>query len=165
MSIKAHRLSERISIDPDALAAAAPPQTTTLVATPQLPPEQSPSPEVPEPTPAQPRPVGQWTSCLDDSAIIEGRANYRSFYVEDTVFARYRAAVYWCARLADAEGVVGENMSVDIQQHMAEVARALEEKFNNGAPFRPTPEQIKKPRRKRRVAPSQSPPASNRQAP
>ncbi len=41
-------------------------------------------------------------------------------------------------------------MSVDIQQHMSEVAAALEGKFNKGQPFRPTPEQVKKPRRKRR---------------
>lgn len=129
MSTKARQLSERIHIDPDREEA----------------PPPSPAP-VPRPTV---RPAGEWRSCLDDPAIVPGRGGYRSFYVEDTVFARYRAAVYWCARLADAEGDVGENMSVDIQGHMAEVALALEAKFNAGETFRPTPEQVKKPRRRR----------------
>jgi hypothetical protein len=153
MSAKARRLSERITIDPDAVPPA-PTQSAEPIARLEPVPEETPAAEISQtPVPAMPRQAGEWRTCLDDPAILDGRANYRSFYVEDTVFARYRAAVYWCARLADAEGLVGENMSVDVQKHMSEVARVLEDKFNNGEPFRPTPEQIKKPRRKRRTKP------------
>jgi hypothetical protein len=158
MSTKAHRLSERIAIDPDA-----PPPAAAPLAIPAPEPQSTTEPVADEePNPKKP---GEWASCLDDPAILEGRANYRSFYIEDTVFARYRAAVYWCARLADALDLVGENMSVDIQQHMAEVARALEEQFNDGAPFRPTPEQVKKPRRRRRADPAVSGASTDAQMP
>jgi hypothetical protein len=63
---------------------------------------------------------------------------YRSFYVEDGAFARFRAAIYWLARREDAEGVP-ENMSVAVQEWMVATARDLEQRYNDGQVFRMPP--------------------------
>ncbi|WWT39760.1 hypothetical protein [Microcystis phage Mwe-JY05] len=60
---------------------------------------------------------------------------YRSFYVADPAFARYRAAIYWLARNPQAAGQAPENMSVDIEDHMIAVAEDLERRFNDGQVF------------------------------
>lgn len=89
-----------------------------------------------------------WESALDDPAVTAGRSSYRSFYVPDVVFARFRAAVHWSARREDADVDVPENMSVAVTREMARLADELERKFNGGHPFRPTPEQVKAARRR-----------------
>ena len=88
-------------------------------------------------------------TALDDPAITPGRSNYRSFYVEDALFARFRAAIYWSSRREEAGDDVPENMSVAISEYMERTANDLEKRFNDGQVFRPTPEQRK--RRKRRI--------------
>jgi hypothetical protein len=102
----------------------------------------------------RPRPVtstaggGVGPTALDDPQILPGRSGYRSFYVEDALFARFRAAIYWSSRREDADDDVPENMSVAISDYMERTASELEKRFNGGEVFRPTPEQRK--RRKRR---------------
>jgi hypothetical protein len=87
-------------------------------------------------------------SALDDPTILAGRRDYRSFYVEDTAFARFRAAIYWLSRREDAAGVAPENMSVAIESFMIATAEDLEKRYNYGQPFRMPPGQ------RRRRAPS-----------
>lgn len=107
------------------------------------------------PAPSQPPPAAaavdpaRWSSALDDPAIVAGRRAFRSFYVDDETFARFRAAVHWSARREDAGDDVPENMSVAVAAFMAATAADLEARYNAGAPFRPTPEQRKAARRRR----------------
>lgn len=89
----------------------------------------------------------EWTSALDDPSIEEGRHGYRSFYLDDAVFARFRAAVYWTARRHDASGVP-DNMSVGVEAYMDEVATDLERRYNDGDVFRPTPDQVRSHRKR-----------------
>jgi hypothetical protein len=79
--------------------------------------------------------------------IIAGRSYYRSFYVDDETFARYRAAIYWLARRPDLVGEVPENMSADMDAHMAKVAASLERRFNDGQVF-PAPPEPKRRKKK-----------------
>jgi hypothetical protein len=85
-------------------------------------------------------------TALDDPALLAGRKTYRSFYVDDLAFGRFRAAIYWLARRPDAAGKVPENMSAAINDAMINLATELEKLFNNGNIFPPTPEQ-RKPKR------------------
>ena len=89
-----------------------------------------------------------WSTALDDPAIRPDGNGYRSFYVSDTVFARFRSAIYWTARRDDAMDEVPDNMSAAIEQHMDALASELERRFNQGDVFRPTPEQVKAHRRR-----------------
>ena len=89
-----------------------------------------------------------WASSLVDPAIVAGRHGYRSFYVDDAVFARFRAAVYWLARHEDAAGQAPENMSTAVEDFMAATARDLEDRYHDGTPFRPTPDQARACRRR-----------------
>lgn len=125
--------------------------------------ESAPEPaSTPPPTPARtprsrttraPRTRGKrdddlgWETALDDPAIDTDGNGYRSFYVSDAVFARFRAAVYWTARRPDATGVP-DNMSVGVEAYMEEVAADLERRYNEGAVFRPTPDQVRAHRRR-----------------
>ena len=88
-----------------------------------------------------------WATALDDPAIDADGNGYRSFYVNDAVFARFRAAVYWTARRPDATGVP-DNMSAGIAAYMEEVAADLERRYNDGAVFRPTPDQLRAHRKR-----------------
>lgn len=167
---KAARLRNRMpAIDPDSIT---PPPPAIHVA--PEPPQSAPEPAValveppavvdvpadreaaeksqPKRAAAKPaaKPVGEWETALDDPSIAPGRSYYRSFYIEDTVFARFRAAIHWSSRREDSEGEVPENMSVAISEYMERTASELEKRFNGGKVFRPTPEQRKK--RKTRVA-------------
>src|SRR3954454_2916203 len=106
---KAQRLRGRMrAIDPDAPQPAAPPH---VAAVPALAPE-APEPVAPTPAPSaaatpakSAEPVGErgQQTALDDPGILAGRMGYRSFYVEDSVFARFRAAIYWLSRREDVE--------------------------------------------------------------
>ncbi|WP_433027405.1 hypothetical protein [Actinomycetospora sp. CA-053990] len=88
-----------------------------------------------------------WATALDDPAIDVDGNGYRSFYVNDAVFARFRAAVYWTARRPDATGVP-DNMSTGVEEYMEEVAADLERRYNDGAVFRPTPDQLRAHRKR-----------------
>lgn len=78
-------------------------------------------------------------SALEDPDITPGRKDYRSFYVDDAPFARYRAAIYWASRNPEVADEVAENMSADIEEHMLAVATELEQRLNGGEPFRMPP--------------------------
>lgn len=156
---KAQRLRDRLSINPDELAPAprpapapAPaPATTPAVTSPPSPAADEPQ-ELPEPTPPPTRRISARTSArarqpaapahvsaVDDPSITPGRKDYRSFYIEDATFARFRAAIYWLARREDAAGEVPENMSVAVETWMLETANELEQRYNDGETFRMPP--------------------------
>ncbi|MGE0170935.1 hypothetical protein [Nocardioides sp.] len=78
-------------------------------------------------------------NAVQDPSITPGRKDYRSFYIEDESFARFRAAIYWLARREDAADVVPENMSVAVETWMAETSAELERRFNGGEIFRMPP--------------------------
>ena len=63
------------------------------------------------------------------------------------MFARFRAAVYWTARRPDATDVP-DNMSTGVEAYMEEVAADLERRYNDGAVFRATPDQLRAHRRR-----------------
>jgi hypothetical protein len=75
---------------------------------------------------------------------------YRSFYIEDTAFARFRAAIYWLSRRPDAADDVPDNMSVAVQEWMETTAADLERRYNAGEAFRMPPAP-----KKRRAKPKQ----------
>jgi hypothetical protein len=159
MTVKADRLRGRLSINPDEVTPPLPPARLVT----QLAPEPAPAPAsepalepvssepeepattapVPPKQPAarRPRAVPQPTD-----APLEGRSDYRSFYVSDEAFYRFRAAIYWSSRNPKGAGEVPENMSAAAEQWMIEVATDLERRYNDGEPF-PTPPA---PRRRRR---------------
>lgn len=155
---KAQRLRDRLTINPDELPPAPRPAPTTVASAPPTPTEpaaEAPEPEAapePEPRPpARPRPrtggrarprsasTSAHISALDDPSITPGRKDYRSFYIEDATFARFRAAIYWLARREDAAGEVPENMSVAVETWMQETAAELEQQYNEGETFRMPP--------------------------
>lgn len=160
-STKAQRLRGRLSIDPDAAPPPVAPSSSgterpSTVAhpagaeqgdAPDLSPPAQPHP-VPgkQPVPQQRPSVMQWLTALDDPAILPGRSGYRSFYISDPIFARFRAAIHWTSRRPDAAGRVPENMSAAVEEFMDRLASELETEFNDGEVFPPTPEQ----RRRRR---------------
>jgi hypothetical protein len=76
----------------------------------------------------------------DQINIAEPDKNgYRSFYVSDAVFLRFRAAVHWTSRRAEIADRVHENMSVAVEDFMRRTANRLESEFNDGNRFPPTP--------------------------
>lgn len=135
MSAKAERLRGRLSINPDVTPA--PPATPAAPAA------------VPEPGPQTPaaRPLapvasggeGHYPNALADPDILAGRKSYRSFYVDDEPFARFRAAIYWSCRQRD----VPDNMSAAVEAWMLEVATDLERRYNNGEVFDMPPKRPK----------------------
>ncbi|MEJ2889441.1 hypothetical protein [Actinomycetospora aeridis] len=154
MTSKARELRRRMSIDPDAPEPAPRPARTPPREIDETP-EPEPEPPAPEPTPAPTKRRRRtsttdepaWTTALDDPAIDPDRNGYRSFYVSDAVFARFRAAVYWTARRPDATDVP-DNMSSGVEAYMEEVAADLERRYNDGAVFRATPDQKRAHRRR-----------------
>jgi hypothetical protein len=156
---KAERLRGRLTIDPDAVAVPSAPQAIRVTPAPTSTAEEK-APEVTaagpalEPVQAEPagekpkpnRPASKTTktaavSAVDDPTILEGRRDYRSFYVEDTAFARFRAAIYWLSRREDAAGDVPDNMSAAVELWMEATATELEQRYNDGQPFRMPPGQ------------------------
>jgi hypothetical protein len=148
---KSERLRARLSINPDEPAPTPPPAGGAP------PPEPRPgtptavaAPTPAAAAPARPRrgPAAPAVSALDDPAITPGRKDYRSFYIEDAVFARFRAAIYWLSRREDAVDEVPENMSAAVEAWMEATATALERRYNDGNTFRMPPP----PARRRRTA-------------
>jgi hypothetical protein len=161
---KSERLRARLTINPDEPAAAPVPALAPVTAAPtgDQPPAAPDVAEEPTPLaePAAPRSGGApacgrprraaaaAVSALEDPTITPGRKDYRSFYIEDAVFARFRAAIYWLSRREDAVDEVPENMSVAVEAWMDATATALERRFNDGNTFRMPPP----PARRRRSA-------------
>lgn len=159
MTSKANRFRERLTINSDdssALQRTIPtPDTPTAEDRPMEISKELPDGKVVVSAPGRSssgRDGGEATmaTALDDPTLRAGRKAYRSFYVDDDTFGRFRAAIYWVARRPDAAGEVPENMSVAINDAMIELAIKLEERFNGGRIFPPTPEQRKPKRGKTR---------------
>ena len=135
----AQRLRGRLpTIDPDAPASIAPQPIAAPVVTLA---ETEPAGGVPDrsqPPEASVAMEEPRRNALHGPGILPGRMGYRSFYVEDGAFARFRAAIYWLARREDAEGVP-ENMSVAVQEWMVVTAGDLEQRYNDGQVFRMPP--------------------------
>ena len=93
----------------------------------------------------------EWETAIDDPAISVDGNGYRSFYVSDQVFARFRAAIYWTARRPDVDDVP-DNMSVGIQDYMDSIASDLERRFNGKGVFPPTPDQVRAHRKRQNRA-------------
>lgn len=161
---KSERLRARLSINPDEPGPAPVPLPPPMAAASTVEPASA-APEVaeeptPPPEPTAPRSGGAAgrrpprrsaapaVSAIEDPTITPGRKDYRSFYVEDAVFARFRAAIYWLSRREDAVDEVPENMSVAVEAWMDATATALERRFNDGNTFRMPPP----PARRRRTA-------------
>ncbi|GGM84345.1 hypothetical protein GCM10012275_63770 [Longimycelium tulufanense] len=85
----------------------------------------------------------QWVTALDDPSIVPGHSDYRSFYVEDEPFARWRAAIFWLGRSPQARGDVPPNMSAALNNLFARQAAEWEQRYNGGRPFPPTDDQVK----------------------
>lgn len=151
---KASKFRSRLSINPDELPTPRP-RSDVSVGAPTAPTEapnaeaeqlESPAltveatPSEPQPATPAPKPMRRdRISALDDPTIVIGRRDYRSFYVEDTAFARFRAAIYWLSRREDAADDVPENMSVAIENFMTTTAEDLEKRYNDGQLFRMPP--------------------------
>jgi hypothetical protein len=157
MTSKASRLRERLTIDPDnpsVLQGPTPtPDTPTVEDRPseaskQLPEGKTVTSVLGRSGSARNGGGEAMATALDDPTLLAGRKAYRSFYVDDLAFGRFRAAVYWVARRPDAAGEVPENMSVAINDAMIDLATKLEQQFNEGNIFPPTPEQRKSKRTK-----------------
>jgi hypothetical protein len=146
-SNRGRELAGRLSINPDEAPAPPPRPAAKPPAEPSAgenPPPAEPPAEPPAAAPSQkaPRrarasrtPAAPQVPATQGPGIVEGRMGYRSFYVADPAFARYRAAIYWLARNPQAAGQAPENMSVDIEDHMIAVAEDLERRFNDGQVF------------------------------
>ena len=81
----------------------------------------------------------------ETSALSMG---YRSFYVSDEAYSRFRAAIHWSSRHPAAAGQVPDNMSAACEAWMDATADDLEARFHHGVPF-PVP-----PVKKRRKRPA-----------
>lgn len=156
-SARADRLRQRINrpaaVDPDApTPAAATPtavpspapgavESTTEPVAPEPAPEpvRRPAPRRATRRPGATKPAGPVLNALEDPDITPGRKDYRSFYVDDAVFARFRAAIHWSSRNPAATDEVPENMSAAAEEWMLEVATDLEQRFNEGQVFRMPP--------------------------
>jgi hypothetical protein len=168
VSAKADRLRSRISIDPDSPAAPAPVPASTLAPVPTEPTEQqNPSvssesiethqtaerkqPSRLQTTSSTPktRSAVPWETALDDPSAIEGKNDYVSFYLSRRLKMRFAAAIYWSSRDRTGAGKVPLNMSNAVAEFMEQMAEELEERYNGGRVFPPTPEQIKGFKRKR----------------
>ena len=151
MSAKATRLLGRLSINPDELD---PPPTRHRGTGPA-------EVATPEPTglnsgmsPSEPGKSFDRSSDADESSdeMLAGRSDYRSFYVNDEIFFRFRAAIFWSSRNPKAVGQVPDNMSAAVEQWMDEVATDLERRYNDDEPFPspPPPRRQRRPRSARR---------------
>ena len=174
MSAKSERLRGRLTINPDEIPAPAPaptPAPQPVASQPVVLPAPEPVAEAePEPiqqpevasdtavTPLQPRersvPAKRARTPSSPPAATErppeGRSDYRSFYVSDEVYFRFRAAIFWSSRNPKAAGKVPDNMSAAVEQWMLELATDLEGRYNDGEAFPQPPA----PRRRRRKADS-----------
>lgn len=151
MSTRARALQGRLRINPD--EPTLPPQVV------QEAPADEPAgvvpPEAPAPAddPPAPRRVRQAAtppaavSALEDPAVRPGSKGYRSFYVDDGPYARFRAAMYWLARNPEVVAELGDNMSSAVEQYLDSTAADLEKRFNGGQVFdAPPASRRRKPR-------------------
>jgi hypothetical protein len=156
MSAKTDQLRNRLSINPDEAPPAPPPQerTDTKGTAPNKPTTTVAS-EGPELAKTQLRRSERKQSdvvvldALADPDIHVGRKGYRSFYIDDEAFARFRAAIHWSSRHPDAVDEVPENMSVAVETWMLNTARDLERRYNDGEVFRMPPKTTRRPRTKK----------------
>lgn len=160
MSGKGDRLRDRIVINPDEQVAPQPRAAPTPAV--EAGPEPEPAAAEPEPEAPEVEPVPRVRAsrprarakppapvlATEAPDITPGRKDYRSFYVDDSPFARFRAAIYWTSRNPAAAGQVAENMSVAIEDLMDEVAGELEKRFNGGQVFPAPPGQTRRKRGK-----------------
>lgn len=152
------RLNRPAPVDPDGPA----PPALGPVDVPETTPTGPPVARTTEPEAAQtaPRPVSRRASAakttaprlnaLEDPDCIPGEKDYRSFYVEDSAYFRFRAAIYWTSRNPAADDDVPENMTAAIEDYMITVAADLEQRFNSGEPFRMPPATKRRGRSARR---------------
>ena len=149
MSAKADQLRNRLSINPDEPPPAPQRRADTKTAEPKKPTAAAEVAAVPK---TKPRGSGRKQSdvrdALADPDIRVGRKSYRSFYVDDEAFARFRAAIHWSSRRPDAVDEVPENMSVAVETWMLNTARDLERRYNDGQVFRMPPKPTRRPRTK-----------------
>ncbi len=168
-SAKAQRLRNRMpAIDPDAPPppVAPPPSPVAPAALESVPapdaaPDEVEASEAPEAAPAPParpttpkQPPAAAADDVEDGDEAEHekvRSGYRSFYVEDDIFTRFRAAIYWSSRRHDADEDVPINMSAGVSEYMERTAAELEKRFNDGEPFRFPPVVQRKKRKTRKT--------------
>lgn len=134
-SAKAQRLRDRLpTIDPDAPA---PPAAAAAVRA--VPATAQPSGS------AGPATSGTGSAAAPSAVdeVVAGKKDYRSFYIDDAVYARFRAAVHWTGRRQDAVGKAPESMSAAVEEFMEELATRLEREFNGGEVFPPAPRKRK----------------------
>jgi hypothetical protein len=163
-SSRAQRLRNRMpAIDPDAPPPVVPvPSPVASKALESVPATDTAPDEEPEAPTGAPVPAARRTTpkqspgaAADEAGEAEEtddekvRSGYRSFYVEDDVFVRFRAAIYWSSRRHDADEDVPINMSVGVSEYMERTAAALEKRFNDGDPFK-SPPVVQRKKRKRR---------------
>jgi len=149
MSVKADQLRNRLSINPDDMPP--PPQQPADVkeTEPKKPTSTDAGAEVSAPAKTQTRSDRKQSAVLDalaDPDIHIGRKSYRSFYIDDEAFARFRAAIHWSSRRLDATDAVPQNMSVAVESWMLNTARELERRYNDGQVFRMPPKPTRRPR-------------------
>ena len=148
MSVKADQLRNRLSINPDDMP---PPQQPADVkeTEPKKPTSTDAGAEASAPAKTQTRSDRKQSAVLDalaDPDIHIGRKSYRSFYIDDEAFARFRAAIHWSSRRLDATDAVPQNMSVAVESWMLNTARELERRYNDGQVFRMPPKPTRRPR-------------------
>jgi hypothetical protein len=149
MSVKADQLRNRLSINPDDMPP--PPQQPADVkeTEPKKPTSTDAGAEASAPAKTQTRSDRKQSAVLDalaDPDIHIGRKSYRSFYIDDEAFARFRAAIHWSSRRLDATDAVPQNMSVAVESWMLNTARELERRYNDGQVFRMPPKPTRRPR-------------------
>jgi hypothetical protein len=157
MTNRASRIRERLTIDPDESSLRQQPAASNAPTADSGPPEASKT-LLPDNKTVASAPTRNdsdhdkerkaMPTALDDPALLAGRKAYRSFYVDDHAFGRFRAAIYWASRRPDAVDEVPENMSVAINDAMINLAAELEQRFNGAEILPPTPEQRKSKRTK-----------------
>ena len=153
MSAKTDQLRNRLSINPDEPA----PEPQQRTATKKTEPETPTTPDVATKGSALPKTQARRSTqkqtkvvvdALGDPDIHAGQKNYRSFYIDDEAFARFRAAIHWSSRRPDAIDEVPENMSVAVEAWMLHTAHDLERRYNDGKVFRMPPKPTRRPRTK-----------------
>jgi len=153
MSGKADRLRGRLSINPDEVPAplhAARPLRVQPNPTSQAPPagalEDGNSAAALRPVEVTETPAAAERTSLTSKTPTDGPAYFRSFYVGNEVYDRFRAAIFWTSRNPRATGAVPENMSAAVEQFMASMAADLERRYNDGKVF-PNPPKTRRRRR------------------
>lgn len=154
MSAKADQLRNRLSINPDdpAPTGLPQPQSAPGESEPQEPTAARPATKAAAKAKSQGRRAGPSEGvpdALDDPDIHAGRKSYRSFYIDDEAFARFRAAIHWCSRRPDAVDEVPENMSAAVESWMLSTAQDLERRYNDTEVFRMPPKSPRRPRTKK----------------